>query len=364
MTRLADFSEWQLDINWDLVAQEVANGTLDGVILRVQAGSTHADAKYAEYVAGCKAHNIPFGTYAYFKAVSDADAVQEATDAYARMDKDSKFFAIDIEAVTCPNLVTSGQAFYNYLKQQGVEKVGLYSGEYFYQQHGLSGINVDFVWIAKYGANDGQPHTAPTVGYDLWQYTSTGHINGVTTNVDLSQLNPSGKGLDYFVGTKPAPVAPEVVAPPQPPAPYGSTGRYVYLPPVDQKGQHNDTWRVYPLNAVCKAGNECGLLAPYRFGGLSYKILRDRGDIGEHWVFEVQTDSFGRVKLYADPSTSAKVLDSPMQPQPQPVYHTVVSGDTVSGLAVKFGTTVSQIDAWNNLKDVNSIFVGQKLRVR
>jgi N-acetylmuramoyl-L-alanine amidase len=45
-------------------------------------------------------------------------------------------------------------------------------------------------------------------------------------------------------------------------------------------------------------------------------------------------------------------------------YHTVRKGDTVSELAVKYGSTIAQIKSWNKLKDVNKIYVGQKLRVK
>lgn len=80
--------------------------------------------------------------------------------------------------------------------------------------------------------------------------------------------------------------------------------RYVVLPATDP------TWRVYPLNKTCRAGNEVGKLAPQRFGGLEYEILVDRGHVyGEHWVFEIQTQSFGRVKLYGEPSTGARVIE-------------------------------------------------------
>ena len=46
------------------------------------------------------------------------------------------------------------------------------------------------------------------------------------------------------------------------------------------------------------------------------------------------------------------------------VYHKVKRGDTVSELAQKYGSTISQIKNWNNLKDVNKIYVGQTLRVK
>lgn len=47
-----------------------------------------------------------------------------------------------------------------------------------------------------------------------------------------------------------------------------------------------------------------------------------------------------------------------------PVYHTVVKGDTVSELAIKYGTTQEDIKKWNNLNSKYLIIVGQKLRVK
>lgn len=48
---------------------------------------------------------------------------------------------------------------------------------------------------------------------------------------------------------------------------------------------------------------------------------------------------------------------------PPAVYHTVKRGDTLSGIAKKYGCTVKQIMAWNNLKNPDSIRIGQRLRV-
>ena len=44
--------------------------------------------------------------------------------------------------------------------------------------------------------------------------------------------------------------------------------------------------------------------------------------------------------------------------------YTVKSGDTLSGIAVKFGVTVAQLQSWNNISDPNKIQVGQVLYVK
>src|SRR5438309_11281188 len=117
-----DFSEYQGTIDFGKVKCDT-----DLLILRVQAGSTHPDIYYAQYVSGCKANNIPFGTYAYARFISVADAQQEAKDCFARMDKETQFVVIDVESVSttiASQLVPATQAFIDYLHSQGVKKVG------------------------------------------------------------------------------------------------------------------------------------------------------------------------------------------------------------------------------------------------
>jgi LysM repeat protein len=50
--------------------------------------------------------------------------------------------------------------------------------------------------------------------------------------------------------------------------------------------------------------------------------------------------------------------------KPVKEYYTVKKGDTLSGIAKKYKTTVKQLAEWNNIKNVNKISVGQKLRVK
>lgn len=56
--------------------------------------------------------------------------------------------------------------------------------------------------------------------------------------------------------------------------------------------------------------------------------------------------------------------DKPVPPEPEKVYYTVKRGDNLSSIAKKYGTTVTQLAAWNNIKNPNLIFAGQVLRVK
>ena len=55
--------------------------------------------------------------------------------------------------------------------------------------------------------------------------------------------------------------------------------------------------------------------------------------------------------------------NGPLKKPAQEQYYTVVAGDTLSAIAKKYGTTVDQLVAWNNIKNPNLIQVGEKFRV-
>uniref|UniRef100_UPI0035E3C1E7 LysM peptidoglycan-binding domain-containing protein n=1 Tax=Listeria booriae TaxID=1552123 RepID=UPI0035E3C1E7 len=51
-------------------------------------------------------------------------------------------------------------------------------------------------------------------------------------------------------------------------------------------------------------------------------------------------------------------------PAPVAQYYTIKSGDNLSKIASRYGTTVKQLQTWNNIKDANKIYAGQKIRVK
>ncbi|XCP84737.1 GH25 family lysozyme [Roseburia hominis] len=46
------------------------------------------------------------------------------------------------------------------------------------------------------------------------------------------------------------------------------------------------------------------------------------------------------------------------------VYYTIKYGDTLSGIALRYGTTVKYLAELNGIKDPNKIYAGQRIRVR
>lgn len=170
------------------------------VILRGQCG-TAIDTKFTEYAAACQKYGIPFGVYCYSKAMTAAEAEEEAqlfwdnTHAYH-----PKFYCMDAEKEFCTAEIIA--AFAEEMRACGVKKLGCYVAHEKYAKYEFDTVRgrFDFVWIPRYGSNDGNiPNVKPNYACDLWQYTSTGSCKGVTGNCDLNVITGTGKSLSWFI---------------------------------------------------------------------------------------------------------------------------------------------------------------------
>ena len=82
--------------------------------------------------------------------------------------------------------------FCEILKKAGFNKVGVYSYSYWLENYMyISKLPKDYsIWVANYGKNDSGElpdnifKYADT--YDIWQYSSSGRVNGINGNVDMN----------------------------------------------------------------------------------------------------------------------------------------------------------------------------------
>jgi len=206
--KIVDLSHHQPSnkINWSLAAKDI-----DLVIIRVQYGSKTEDREHKNHVANAKKYGIPFGHYAYGCFVNVNDAITEANDFLKRADKDAKFLVLDVEddtvkACGTKNLAQASQAFIDTCKKAGY-KLGFYTSHELYKQYGLDKVKADFLWLPRYGSDNGTPQTKPAYPCDLWQYSQKCKVAWYDGFVDLNLLNGS-KPLDWFTG-KQAQVAAE-----------------------------------------------------------------------------------------------------------------------------------------------------------
>ena len=182
-----DVSEHQGNINWTKV-----KGNVGFVILRVGYGDAIAypnqiDRTFEKNYKGCKDNNIPCGVYWYSYAQSVEAAKQEAK-ACLKAIKGKKFeypIYFDLEERSQFN---KGKAFCDSIVKAfcgEIEKAGYYAGLYMSRSPLQSYISADVakrytLWIAEYSSKCNYNGT-----HDIWQYSSTGKIDGISGNVDV-----------------------------------------------------------------------------------------------------------------------------------------------------------------------------------
>lgn len=217
---IIDVSQWQGSIDWNKVRPNV-----DLVILRASCGNTK-DSRFAEYASECNRLGIPFGVYHYCQAVPAANQIKvfhNAAKAY-----NPRFWVLDIEdpALLFANgkqlpmasgFANNVKAMYKELRSRaGAEaKIVYYGGSSVFEPYGkLSSIGWDALWFANYSAATTPYATlnGKKIYCDLWQYASTGRVDGIGTKVDCNRITGKGKNLEWFTGVEPvAPATPEPV---------------------------------------------------------------------------------------------------------------------------------------------------------
>ena len=193
---IADLSKYQGDIDWGQ-----ANSSLDFAILRSSVG-VKKDERYAEYVSGCTRYKVPYHAYHYIKAADEIEARNEAkVMAEATAGSSPLFYVIDAEydGIKADKARTICEAFEDGLRHyigSGI-RVAVYIGHHLYKSWALDYGRYAYVWIPRYGSNDGKPQTPPDYPCDLWQYTSKGKLQGISGIVDLNKLMGT-KSLEFF----------------------------------------------------------------------------------------------------------------------------------------------------------------------
>ncbi|WP_139264011.1 LysM peptidoglycan-binding domain-containing protein, partial [Bacillus licheniformis] len=59
-----------------------------------------------------------------------------------------------------------------------------------------------------------------------------------------------------------------------------------------------------------------------------------------------------------------KISGSAVKTSNKKQYYTIKAGDTLSEISKRFNTSIKSLQAWNDIKNPNKIYAGQKIRVR
>lgn len=206
-----DVSSWQGDVDW---AKAKADG-VEGAIIRLGYGwGNYADAKAQRNINECKRLGIPFGIYWYSYAYDANCARAEGNDVAAKLRQmgvspnDLKYpVYYDLEKWTWaghtpptnPNVYSGmADAWYGALQSAGYKNLGVYSyTSYLQGPLNNSNIYAKTRWVAQYGAQIG--YNAFGTNDRGWQYTSSGHINGISGSVDMNAFGSKNYAQDSSV---------------------------------------------------------------------------------------------------------------------------------------------------------------------
>lgn len=182
-----DVSQYQGLINWDIVKNHI-----DFAIIRCGFGQDlpgQDDKLFKRNADECTRLNIPFGIYLYSYAKNAADAKGEAKHVM-RLIKNYKmaypiYYDLEDENTTGKQtnevIANIAKTFAEELEKNGYY-VGMYASLYWWKTKLTDPIFDKYTrWVANYAAELNFDKE-----YDMWQYSSTGWVEGISTIVDLN----------------------------------------------------------------------------------------------------------------------------------------------------------------------------------
>ena len=181
--RVIDVSDHQRQIDW----QKVKADGIVGAIIRYADGDT-LDVRFRENMVNAKKAGLHIGSYIYSRAKTKAEAEEEAVrlfNACRDYDIDMPLY-IDLEVKGLEKYAnTVAQAFIAKIKALG-GKPGVYANLNWWDNYLKPTAKLSFaMWLAQY--NDTMDYK-PSSYVGMWQYTSSGKVDGISGKVDRDEL--------------------------------------------------------------------------------------------------------------------------------------------------------------------------------
>ena len=331
-----DVSYWDAGIDWPKVR---ATGQRF-VFVKATEGNTYQDPTYDDNWFGAKSAGLLRGAYHFFHCNIDPKKQADNFINYVKSYKDNGELphVLDLEThdnVKKEKIIPAVKAYLDRVEAAFGKKPIIYSG-YFFLQDYLSEAGggppmwaKDYpLWIAQY-PNQYTPGMAPLLPrgwfkWTIWQYSEKGVVNGINADVDMDLFNGTLEELYKFAGATPV------------------TSTTTAEGPKKHKVVAGDTFE----SVAIKYG-----ITVRELVSANPQLLKS-GD---------QLSIPAAVAIPAESGTSSGSTSGGAPAQPR--TYTVKSGDSLSSIAVRFGTTVAKIASANNITNINLISVGQVLTI-
>ncbi|HIQ67667.1 MAG TPA: glycoside hydrolase family 25 protein [Candidatus Faecousia excrementigallinarum] len=193
-----DVSEWQGDIDW----QQVKDGGIEFAIIRLgyrrsETGELSTDEKALANLQGAAEAGIPTGAYFFSQAVTTQEALEEAEYALSLLEGYTLTYPLiydweylgedartaDVDARTLTDCI---KTFCGRVEEAGFQSM-IYFNPHFHENEVLylEELTDYHFWLAMYDTQMDYPYQI-----DMWQYSCTGSVPGITGDVDLNLYLP------------------------------------------------------------------------------------------------------------------------------------------------------------------------------
>lgn len=356
MSKGIDVSAHQGNINWDAVK---ASG-IDFAIIRISYGQNSVDSKAIRNIEECIRVGMPFGVYTYSYALNINNAINEANLVIKTLApyKDKVKFPVIIDMEDADGYkrkygMPSNDVLVSICEKECLmfEEAGYYAAIYaskswFDTKLNSSRLNRFDKWIAWW--NKGASFDKNI--YGLWQYTSSGSVNGISGNVDMNEAykdypsiinNNSNSSSNTPAKKSIEQLAQEVLA--------GDWGN-------GEDRKNRLVAEGYNYDVVQARVNELsGIFSKKSNEEIANEVLAGKWDNGSERKKKLQAAGYDYDAIQTIVNQKSGVNSSKT--------YIVKSGDTLSGIASKFGTTYQEIAKKNGIANPNKIYPGQVLKI-
>ena len=187
-----DVSKYQGNIDWGAVSASGINFAIIRVGYRGSStGVLVEDPYFRQNIAGATKAGIKVGVYFFTQAVTEAEAVEEASMAMSLVSGYKMTYPIFIDTESASNGRANGlsksertaivNAFCQTVRSGGY-KAGVYASKSWYNNNlNASALSGYCIWVAQYNSE-----CTYAGKKDMWQYTSSGKVSGIKGNVDMN----------------------------------------------------------------------------------------------------------------------------------------------------------------------------------